>query len=152
MPSWLHAPDRAQDLQFQFAPDGRIATHPTLQAVGHHGVYVVGDAVSSDAPHTAEVAVRQAEVVARNIVAGLSGRTQRPWIYEPSGTVIPLGRTYAVASYRGTILVGRAALAFAGAMRAKLLPRGLRGLALVPELFAGAFGARSTPPPSTSAQ
>lgn len=144
----VRAPRWLADAGFQLAEDGRIETQPTLQAVGQHGVFVIGDAASTGAPHTAEVAVQQADLVARNVIAGLSGRSQRSWEYEPAGTVISLGRNNAVVSHRGTVLLGRTAMAYAGATRARLLPRGLRGLALVPGLFAGAFGGRvsSTPP------
>lgn len=126
---------------------GRVLVHQSLQAVGQHGVYVLGDAagVPQGGPMTADVAVQQADTVTRNIIADLSGRSRRDWVYEAGGTFISLGQTNAIADYRGVVLVGRAAQALWGATTTRLLPGGVRGLALVPDLFAGAFAARGNP-------
>ncbi len=139
-PAWL------TDVGFETEASGRIVVHRTLQAVGQHGVYIAGDLASTGehVPLNADAATQQARTVARNIIADLSGRSRKDWTYEPSGTFITLGRSNAVASYRGMILVGRTAQALSAAMTARLLPQGVRGLTLVPDLFAGAFAARSS--------
>lgn len=138
-PGWL------ADAGFETDADARIVVHRHLQAVSHHGVYAAGDVAScgDGVPMTADVAVQHAEIVARNIIADLAGRSRKDWSYEPGGTYISLGQANAVARYRGVVVVGRAAQALAGAMTTRLLPQGVRGLVLVRDLFAGAFASRA---------
>lgn len=123
---------------------GQVVVHRTLQVVGQHGVYAAGDVASAGdgVPQTADVAVSQADVVARNIVADLAGRSRREWSWTPVGEYVTLGRNNAVASTRGLVLQGRAAQAVWGMAHARLIPASLRKLVLMRDLLRGAFSAR----------
>lgn len=137
-PGWLEAAGLPTDAE------GRLRVESTLAVHGRHGVYVAGDLAGAPigAPRTAEVAVQQAAAVARNITADLAGRSRWPWTWEPGGTFLSLGRTNAVAHVRGMTVAGRPAQALWGAMMARLLPQGMRSLALAPELFRATFAPR----------
>jgi NADH dehydrogenase len=78
---------------------GRAMTRPTMQT-SHDGVYAIGDCASipnvDDAdgrPHgpTAQNAIREAKVLAANIVARIDGGEQRPFRYRTIGTLASLG-------------------------------------------------------------
>jgi NADH dehydrogenase len=82
---------------------GRIIVGPTLETPDQAGVYALGDnAFLSDAvPMTAQVAVRQAQVVAANIDARLAGRPLREYEYVALGEMLTLGRAAAAANIFG---------------------------------------------------
>lgn len=137
-PQWL------TDVGFETDEDGRILVTRNLHVVGAHGVYAAGDVAGvGDVPMDADVAVSQAVVGARNIIADLAGRTRRAWEYEPYGRFISLGQANAVVKFRGMILQGRPAQAIWGGAYARLLPSALQRLALVPDLFGDAFASRT---------
>lgn len=138
-PLWLGESGLDVDLQ------GRVLVHRSMQAAGIHNVYVAGDIASTpdQAPMHASVAVAQAETVARNIVADLSGRSRRDWQWDPAGTFVSLGRTNAVVNVGGMVLQGRPAQAVWAASYARLLPGGLQRLAMFPTLFGDTLAARS---------
>ncbi|MGQ9896883.1 MAG: NAD(P)/FAD-dependent oxidoreductase [Acidobacteriota bacterium] len=95
--------------EFPFVRDrrGRIPVSRTLEVPGFPGVYALGDiAASVAAPATAQVAVRQALVVAHNIAASQRGRTLREYHYEPLGEMMTLGRGQAAANILGLVFDG----------------------------------------------
>lgn len=96
---------------------GRAIVNPFLETVTHLDVYVVGDAAlvvdsktgRSFAP-SAQLAVKQGDLVARNIWATITGRRRVPYRPRVLGEVVSLGRREALASVRGIKFSGRVAI------------------------------------------
>ncbi len=95
---------------------GRLITNPTLQVAGHPHVFAAGDAAAvpdltspdpgaTTAP-TAQHAVRQAKVLADNILAHLAGTGLRDYAHTHTGAVATLGRHRGVADIYGHALTG----------------------------------------------
>jgi NADH dehydrogenase len=84
---------------------GRVAVDETMRARGHPEVWAIGDcaAVPDPArpgqacPPTAQHAIRQGRLVARNLASALVGGRVRPFRYRTSGVVAELGHNKAVA-------------------------------------------------------
>ena len=76
---------------------GRIAVEPTLRCRSHPEVWALGDCASIPGPDgepypgLAQHALRQARVLAGNIVAALDGRPPRPFVYRTLGMMGSLG-------------------------------------------------------------
>ncbi len=106
------APARA--LPVERDPSGRILVPATLEVPGQPGVFALGDAArcavegAEAPPATAQVAVQQASVVARNLVARLEGRTLRSFRYFPLAETLSLGVGYDILHVLGLRLEGRA--------------------------------------------
>jgi NADH dehydrogenase len=89
--------------------DGRLPVDPTLRVLdgmpGGAPVWALGDcAAVPDAAHpgqlcppTAQHAIRQGRLVARNVAAALAGRAAKPFRYRSKGVVAELGHNQAVA-------------------------------------------------------
>jgi NADH dehydrogenase len=96
---------------------GRIVTDPYLQVRGFDNVWAVGDAAAvpdpakdyrDPTPPTAQHAIRQGRVAAKNVAAALAGGRKQRFRYKTMGVVVDLGRRKAVAEtlgfkWRGTI-------------------------------------------------
>ena len=87
---------------------GRVVVDAALGAPEHPGVWAVGDcAYIRDArsgepcPPTAQHATREAQCVARNIVAALRGEPATPFSFKALGKMGALGRRSAVAEILG---------------------------------------------------
>jgi NADH dehydrogenase len=87
---------------------GRVVVDATLAVPDRPGLWAVGDCASiHDArsgdlcPPTAQHATREAQCVARNIVATLRGRPRRPFAFTALGKLAALGRRSAVAEILG---------------------------------------------------
>jgi NADH dehydrogenase len=84
---------------------GRIVADREMRVTGRPGVWAIGDcaAVPDPArggqacPPTAQHAIRQGRLVARNIAASLEGRPARAFRYRTAGVVAELGHNSAVA-------------------------------------------------------
>ncbi len=84
---------------------GRILTDREMRVAMRAGVWAIGDcaAVPDPArpgrpcPPTAQHAIRQGRLVARNIAASLQGAPPRPFRYRTAGVVAELGHNSAVA-------------------------------------------------------
>src|SRR5436190_1477170 len=92
---------------------GRVAVDPTLAVPDYPGVWAVGDcAAIRDAktgelcPPTAQHATREAQCVARNIVATLRGEPRRAFSFKALGKMGALGRRSAVAEIFGMKVSG----------------------------------------------
>jgi NADH:quinone reductase (non-electrogenic) len=91
----------AAGLPVQKDKSGRIVVEPTLRCHSHPEVWALGDCASvpasdgSPCPGLAQHALRQAKLLAGNIVAALDGRPPRPFAYQSLGVMGSLGR------YRG---------------------------------------------------
>jgi NADH dehydrogenase len=90
---------------------GRIATDRFCQVEGFNDVWAIGDAAGipdparpgQPSPPTAQHALRQARVVARNVASALGGGSARrkPFRYKTLGVFVDMGRHQAVAETLG---------------------------------------------------
>jgi NADH dehydrogenase len=86
-------------------PAGRIVVDGALRVEGRPHVWAVGDCAAvpdparpgRSCPPTAQHAIRQGRLVARNIRAALSGERPRPFRYRTAGVFAELGSRKAVA-------------------------------------------------------
>jgi demethylphylloquinone reductase len=101
-----------QDLPVPHAADGRIQIETTLQVKAHPTLFALGDlAEGLDAngqvvPATAQSALQQADNVAWNVWASLSGRSLLPFRYTALGEMLTLGIDAAALSGLGLTLDG----------------------------------------------
>jgi NADH:ubiquinone reductase (H+-translocating) len=80
-------------------PQSRVEVMPTLQVVGHHEVYAIGDLAQVQAerlPLIAPVAIQQGEWAAANILRQLDGQKPLPFRYRDPGSMVTIGRNAAV--------------------------------------------------------
>jgi NADH dehydrogenase len=97
------------ELGLPLGPGGRIATDATMRVEGFTNVWALGDAAGvpdaarpgSPCPPTAQHAIRQGRLVARNVAGALAGRDPKPFLYETKGVVVDMGRHQAVAETMG---------------------------------------------------
>jgi len=78
------------------APDGG-ASSATVWAIGDCAAVPDASRAGSFCPPTAQHAIRQGRLVARNVAATLAGGAPRPFRYRTKGVVAELGRNQAVA-------------------------------------------------------
>ena len=112
------------------AARGRIEVDASMRVVGQEGVWAIGDcAAVPDAarpgepcPPTAQHALRQGRLVAKNIAAALSQRPPRSFEYRTKGVVAELGRSKAVAITLGVRWQGLAAWIIARTYHLLMLP------------------------------
>jgi NADH:ubiquinone reductase (H+-translocating) len=95
------------------AKDGRLLVNDFFEVPGIPGVYALGDNAAQTDVHTgqpyvatAQVALRQARVLARNLEAELTGQPRRPFRFRLLGEMVPLSRRTAVADLMGVKLKG----------------------------------------------
>jgi NADH:ubiquinone reductase (H+-translocating) len=93
---------------------GRLVVEETLQLAGYSEVFAVGDVArfavaehNALLPATAQVAVRQAKIAARNITALVKGRRLKSFRYRHAGDLVSIGRWMAVADIRGLFFSGK---------------------------------------------
>jgi NADH dehydrogenase len=109
---------------------GRIVVDERLRVRGRPGVWAVGDcaAVPDPAragqvcPPTAQHAIRQGRLAARNITAELTGRHPRRFRYRTAGVVAELGHSQAVAITLGVRWRGFPAWVIARTYHLLLMP------------------------------
>jgi NADH dehydrogenase len=87
---------------------GRVRVNPDLSVPGFEGVYVIGDSAAG-LPALAPVAMQQGRYVAGAIREKLAGRRPAPFTYLDKGNLATVGRSFAVAEYRGLRWKGSAA-------------------------------------------
>lgn len=92
---------------------GRIVTNPDMSVPGFPGVWALGDCAAvpnardgRTSPPTAQFAARQAQVLARNILAGIGDRATQPFDYKPVGQLSTIGHNKAVAELFGLRISG----------------------------------------------
>ena len=101
-----------QDLPVPHATDGRIRVDTNLQVIDHPTLFALGDLADGlDAnqqvvPTTAQSALQQADNVAWNVWASLSGRSLLPFRYVALGEMLTLGTDSAALSGLGLTLDG----------------------------------------------
>jgi len=82
---------------------GRVLVEPALHIASNPEVYVIGDAASLNGkdgkplPMVAPVAMQQARVAARNILAQIAGQPLESFEYRDPGVMATIGRNQAVA-------------------------------------------------------
>lgn len=92
---------------------GQVPVDTFLRVTGWPGVWAVGDCASvpdrdtgGRHPPTAQHALRQAKLLARNIVAAAEGGSLRPFRFRTLGQLAAIGRRVGVASIRGVNFSG----------------------------------------------
>ena len=91
---------------------GRIAVDAAMRSRSHPEVWALGDCAAIPGPDgrpypaLAQHAIREARVLAHNVVAAIDGRAPAPFVYRPLGTMASLGHSRAVAQVLGMRLTG----------------------------------------------
>lgn len=92
---------------------GRVMVNEYMEVPGHQGVYAVGDcahftdpASGKPVPPKAHIAVRQAKVAARNILAEIRGEDKKAYKYADTMEIVSLGTSKAVFRFYGLRLYG----------------------------------------------
>lgn len=95
-----------RNMNLPLTEQGFLRVDSTLQVPGHPTIYGLGDCTScindSDGkplPAEAQVAVQQAQCIARNLAAQLQGRPLKKFRYHHYGRLISLGTRYAVTDF-----------------------------------------------------
>ncbi|HVC79542.1 MAG TPA: NAD(P)/FAD-dependent oxidoreductase [Chloroflexota bacterium] len=114
----IMAPPLLSEAGLPTVPNGHVLVGEYLQPAGYPNLYVVGDSArlaeledDQVLPPTAQVALKQAEAAAYNIVAGWEGWQRKPYIPSNKGQVVSLGAESGVASVFHIPLVGKKVLA-----------------------------------------
>ncbi len=91
---------------------GKIKTDATLQVVGKTDIWAIGDcacipnqATGEPCPPTAQFGIRQAKVLAKNIVLFLNGKEKTPFHFKSLGMLGALGHHSAVAEFLNKIKI-----------------------------------------------
>jgi len=134
----IRGPRFLQDSGLAVSKSGQALVNGHLEADGHPEVQVIGDAARVIDPETrlpvapsAQLAIQEAELAARNLVADATGRGKMPFIPEPLGEIVTLGPRDAVAQANGVRISGLpAALLEEAATERYLYSLGGLGLAL----------------------
>jgi len=92
---------------------GRVLVNEFLEVTGWPGVWALGDcalipdkATGRPFPPTAQHALRQGKVVARNILASIRGGSKRPFAFTTIGQLAAIGRRTGVANILGVNFSG----------------------------------------------
>jgi len=119
---------------------GRIVVDGTLRAAGRDDVWAIGDAAAvpdpakpspGSCPPTAQHAIRQGRLVARNVAATLGTGKVKPFTYKTKGVFVDLGQFEAVASTMGIAWRGRPAWLLARSYHLAMMPGTKRKLRLL---------------------
>ena len=119
MDAGIRAADVAGHLGLPTGRAGRIRVAPTLEVVGHPGVFAAGDVALVEGaerlPQVAQVAMQQGSHAAKNMLNAIAGGPLEPFRYRDKGSMATIGRSRAIAE------IGRLKLAGALAWWAWLL-------------------------------
>ncbi len=128
------------DLGLQTDGGGRIVTDRTMKVAGQRHVWAIGDAAAvpdaakdykEPCPPTAQHAIRQGRLVARNVAATLGTGKVKPFKYKTLGVFVDMGQREAVASTMGIKWRGRPAWFLARTYHIALMPGTKRKLRLL---------------------
>jgi NADH dehydrogenase len=110
---------------------GRIQVEPTMRVVGRRGVWAIGDAAAvpdparkrqAPTPPTAQHAIRQGKLVARNVAAEIGNGKVRPFRFKTKGVFVDMGSHDAVATTVGIRWRGRPAWLLARTYHLAMMP------------------------------
>ena len=97
----IRAADVAEHLGLPIGRAGRIRVAPTLEVVGHPGVFAAGDVALVDGaerlPQVAQVAMQQGSHAAKNMLNAIAGGPLEPFRYRDKGSMATIGRSRAIA-------------------------------------------------------
>jgi len=132
-----------------------VAVDSTMRVNGHPCVWAIGDCAAvpdvarqgQPCPPTAQHAIRQGRLVARNVVATLQGAKAKPFRYRTKGVVAELGDSEAVALTLGVRWRGRPAWLIARTYHLLLMPGMGRKLRLLVDWNVALFFGRDTSAP-----
>jgi NADH dehydrogenase len=119
---------------------GRIAVDETMRVVGQAAVWAIGDAAAvpdparkgtAPSPPTAQHAIRQGRLVARNVAATIGRGRVRPFCFKTKGVFVDMGQNQAVATTLGIKWRGAPAWWLARTYHLALLPGAKRKLRLL---------------------
>ena len=92
---------------------GRLIVDGTLEIPGWPGVWALGDCAAIRDPQsgklfppTAQHALRQGKVLARNIIASIRGTAKQPFVFSTIGQLAAIGRRTGVANIMGVNFSG----------------------------------------------
>jgi NADH dehydrogenase len=97
-------------LGLPLTPQGRIVTDRSMRVPGHSNVWAIGDSAAvpdprrsdgAPCPPTAQHAIRQGRLVARNVAAAIGHGQIRPFRYKTKGVFVDMGQGEAVAETVG---------------------------------------------------
>ncbi len=95
---------------------GRIKVDENLRAPGHDNIFVIGDSslvineeINRPYPPTAQIAMQQGELVAKNIAALIQNKELGTFTFDNKGTVCSLGEDDAIGVVFGKKVVGKKA-------------------------------------------
>jgi NADH dehydrogenase len=146
---------------------GRIKVARTMLVAGTTNVWAIGDAAAvpdparglqSPTPPTAQHAIRQGRLVAKNVAATLGSGRVRPFRFKTKGVFVDMGRSQAVASTAGLRWRGAPAWWLARSYHLAMMPGTKRKLRLLIDWNVGLLFGRDTselgqlghPPPLTT--
>jgi NADH:ubiquinone reductase (H+-translocating) len=129
---------------------GRLRCEPTLRVTGTRTVWSAGDCAAVPdltrpgeyCPSNSQQAVRQARVLADNVVAHLRGEPQTPYRNADAASVVSLGLHKGVARIRGHRLTGRPAWLLHRAYHLNRLPTFDRKARVLADWLLAAFSPR----------
>jgi NADH:ubiquinone reductase (H+-translocating) len=130
---------------------GRLTVQADLQVPGHPDVFSAGDAAAVPdltqpgqiTPPTAQHAIRQGKVLARNVAASLGYGTKKDYRHHNMGLVVDLGPHYAVANPLNVHLSGYPAKFVTRAYHLYAIPRFVNRWAVSLAYLTDAFFDRS---------
>ena len=112
----LKAPHIVMGSGLTVGHDGRVKVDQHLRALDHPEIYVAGDVASvvdpqsgRSLPPLAQVALEEAETVARNLDAELEGRPLEAFTFHDKGFVVSVGARRGVADIADITTGGRVA-------------------------------------------
>jgi len=134
---------------------GRIVVDRTMRVEGHEYVWAIGDCAAvpdparkgQSCPPTAQHAIRQGRLVARNVIATLGNGRLRPFRYRTKGVVAELGNNEAVALTLGLRWRGLPAWFIARTYHLLLMPGTGRKLRLLVDWNVALMFGRDTSAP-----
>ena len=92
---------------------GRVVVDRFLGVVGWPGVWALGDCAAGPdsttgklSPPTAQHALRQGKVLARNVIASIRGREKKPFVFSTIGQLASIGKRTGVANVLGVNFSG----------------------------------------------
>ncbi|MCI4345678.1 MAG: FAD-dependent oxidoreductase [Thermoplasmata archaeon] len=113
----VQAPPVVRSLSVDHGRSGRIRVDEHLEVPGHPGVFCIGDVAEFTDPRnhlpvpaTAQAAVAEAPVAARNLLHRLRGQPLEPFVYRERGVIVAVGTRTAVGRVGGLTLGGRPVL------------------------------------------